>query len=120
MGCGELTPIQDFGAAPTLYEVGPVEAPPITTTVVPETPVVLPSPPPTLYPSFYANAPKDILPNLKFPEGFFFGVDTAAYQVEGAVKDEGKGPSMWDWASRQPNAIADNTTGTLYVICLSG
>ncbi|THU85114.1 glycoside hydrolase [Dendrothele bispora CBS 962.96] len=93
--------------------VGPVEPPPFTTTVIPETPVVLPSPPPRLYPSFYANSPKDILPDLKFPEGFFFGVDTAAYQVEGAVKDEGKGPSMWDWASRQPDAIADNTTADI-------
>ncbi|KAJ4478624.1 glycoside hydrolase superfamily [Lentinula edodes] len=90
--------------------VGPVESPPFTTTVVPQTPVVLPSPPPALYPSFYSPNPKDILPNLKFPKGFRFGVDTAAYQVEGATKDEGKGPSIWDWVSRQPGAIADNST----------
>ncbi|KIK57390.1 glycoside hydrolase family 1 protein [Collybiopsis luxurians FD-317 M1] len=89
--------------------VGPVESPPFTTTVIP-TPVVLPSPPPALYPSSYAPAPKDILPNLKFPKGFIFGVDTAAYQVEGATKEEGKGPSNWDWASRQPGVIADNST----------
>ncbi|KAK7436716.1 hypothetical protein VKT23_018970 [Stygiomarasmius scandens] len=93
--------------------VGPVESPPFTTTVEPQTPVTLPSPPPTLYPSFYANRPKDILPHLKYPKGFIFGVDTAAYQVEGAVKDEGKGPSMWDWASRQPNAIIDNSTADI-------
>jgi len=31
--------------------------------------------------------------------------------VEGAVKNEGKGPTMWDWNSRQPNGVADNTTG---------
>ncbi|KAF5387514.1 hypothetical protein D9757_006593 [Collybiopsis confluens] len=90
--------------------VGPVEVPPITTTVIPQTPVVLPSPPPPLYPSFFAVEPKDILPNLKFPKGFAFGVDSAAYQVEGAVKEEGKGPNMWDWASRQPGAITDNST----------
>ncbi|KAL0578183.1 hypothetical protein V5O48_003814 [Marasmius crinis-equi] len=92
--------------------VGEVEAPSITTTVVPQTPVTLPTPPPPLYPSFFPG-PKDILPDLKLPEGFLFGVDTAAFQVEGAVKNEGKGPSMWDWATRQPNAVIDNTTGDI-------
>ncbi|KAJ7054170.1 glycoside hydrolase superfamily [Mycena amicta] len=92
--------------------VGPVQAPPFTTTLVPtSTKVALPSPPPLLYPSFYAPAPKDILPNLKFPPGFKFGVATAAYQVEGAVKNEGKGPTVWDWNSRQPGGVIDNTTG---------
>ncbi|SJL09064.1 related to beta-glucosidase [Armillaria ostoyae] len=91
--------------------VGSVEPPPFTTTRVPTASVTLPPSPPPLYPSFYAPAPKDILPGLKFPNGFLFGVDTAAYQVEGATKNDGKGPTTWDWASRQPNAIADNTTG---------
>ncbi|KAF9067612.1 glycoside hydrolase superfamily [Rhodocollybia butyracea] len=90
--------------------VGPVEVPPITTTVIPQTPIALPSHPPALYPSFLAVAPKDILPDLKYPEGFLFGVASAAYQVEGAVMEEGKGPSVWDWASRQPGAVTDNTT----------
>ncbi|KAJ3734056.1 glycoside hydrolase superfamily [Lentinula guzmanii] len=76
--------------------IGPVEIPPITTTVIPQTPIALPSPPPALYPPFFAVTPKDILPDLKFPKGFLFGVASAAYQVEGAVKDEGKGPSVWD------------------------
>ncbi|KAL0577531.1 hypothetical protein V5O48_004472 [Marasmius crinis-equi] len=92
--------------------VGEVEAPSITTTVIPQTPITLPTPPPPLYPSFYP-APKDILPDLKFPEGFLFGVDTAAFQVEGAVKNEGKGPSIWDWVTRQPFAVLDNTTGDI-------
>ncbi|KAJ7176777.1 glycoside hydrolase superfamily [Mycena filopes] len=92
--------------------VGPVEAPPFTTTRVPtSTRVPLPSPPPALYPSFFAPEPKDILPTLKFPAGFKFGVATAAYQVEGAVKNEGKGPTIWDWNSRQPGGVIDNTTG---------
>ncbi|KAG7440794.1 glycoside hydrolase [Guyanagaster necrorhizus] len=91
--------------------IGPVEPPPFTTTRVPTAAVTLPPSPPPLYPSFYAPAPKDVLPDLKFPNGFIFGVDTAAYQVEGATKNEGKGPTMWDWASRQPGGVADNTTG---------
>jgi beta-glucosidase len=31
-----------------------------------------------------------------FPKGFWWGVASAAYQVEGAVKAEGRGPSIWD------------------------
>ena len=75
------------------------------------TPVVVPSPPPPLYPSWYAPEPSKILRQYSLPKGFLFGVATAAYQVEGAVKDDGKGPTIWDWNSRQPNGVADNTTG---------
>lgn len=88
-----------------------MEAPPFTTTAVPDIPIPVPSSPPALYPSWYAPAPKDVFPDLKFPKGFKFGVATAAYQVEGAVKDEGKGPIMWDWASRIPGFMEDNSTG---------
>ncbi|KDR83279.1 hypothetical protein GALMADRAFT_152200 [Galerina marginata CBS 339.88] len=93
--------------------VGPVEPPPFTTTRVPKTPIAVPSPPPPMYPSWFTPAPADIMPNLKFPKGFFFGVATAAYQVEGAVKNEGKGPTMWDWNSRQPNGVADGSNGDI-------
>ncbi|THH11422.1 hypothetical protein EW145_g666 [Phellinidium pouzarii] len=93
--------------------VGPVDSPPFTTTAIPEVPVILPTSPPSLYPTWYAPAPKDILPNLTFPKGFTFGVATAAYQVEGAAMNEGKGPTEWDWAGRQPDAIVDGTNGDI-------
>jgi beta-glucosidase/6-phospho-beta-glucosidase/beta-galactosidase len=52
------------------------------------------------------------LTNAKLPANFKWGVASSAYQVEGAARDEGKGPSIWDLIShRQPNAVADNTTG---------
>lgn len=54
-----------------------------------------------------------MLPGLMFPEGFKFGVATAAFQVEGAVKEGGKGPSMWDWTTHQEGAIVDGTNGML-------
>src|SRR5262249_62421983 len=31
---------------------------------------------------------------LKFPSGFLWGCATASYQVEGAVKEDGRGPSI--------------------------
>ncbi|OAX38185.1 glycoside hydrolase family 1 protein [Rhizopogon vinicolor AM-OR11-026] len=90
--------------------VGPVEPPPFTTTREPQLPITVPSPPPALYPTWYAPQPSNVFPNLSLPEGFIFGVATSAYQVEGATKMEGKGPTTWDWASRQPGFILDNTT----------
>ena len=32
----------------------------------------------------------------EFPRGFLWGTATASYQVEGAVKEDGRGPSIWD------------------------
>ncbi|PWZ03736.1 glycoside hydrolase [Testicularia cyperi] len=48
---------------------------------------------------------------LKFPKGFKYGVASAAAQVEGAVKADGRGPSIWDYTAHQfPASIADGTT----------
>ena len=45
------------------------------------------------------------------PEGFVVGSATAAYQIEGATREDGRGESIWDTFSRVPGAIADGTTG---------
>ncbi|KAI5835653.1 glycoside hydrolase [Schizophyllum commune Tattone D] len=92
--------------------LGAPKEPPFTTTATATT-TALPSPPPPLYPAFYAPAPKDILPDLKFPSDFKFGVASASYQVEGATKKEGKGPTMWDFISHVPFVIADGTNGDI-------
>lgn len=46
-----------------------------------------------------------------FPKGFVWGCSTASYQIEGAVKEDGRGPSIWDTFSHTPGKIVDGTTG---------
>jgi beta-glucosidase len=48
---------------------------------------------------------------LSFPPGFRWGVSTAAYQIEGAVTEGGRGASIWDTFTHQPGRIADGSTG---------
>jgi beta-glucosidase len=50
-----------------------------------------------------------------FPEDFVWGTATAAYQVEGAVREGGRGPSIWDTFTRRPGAIADGSNGDVAV-----
>jgi len=46
-----------------------------------------------------------------FPRGFIWGTATAAYQIEGGVNEDGRGPSIWDTFAHTPGKIDDNTTG---------
>jgi beta-glucosidase len=46
-----------------------------------------------------------------FPDGFLWGVATAAYQIEGAAHEDGKGPSVWDTFSHEPGRIRGGDTG---------
>ena len=48
---------------------------------------------------------------LKFPDGFLWGTATAAYQIEGAHDEHGKGPSIWDTFSHMPGKIERDETG---------
>ena len=44
------------------------------------------------------------------PPGFVVGAATAAFQIEGALDVDGRGPSTWDEFMRRPDAIADGST----------
>jgi beta-glucosidase len=48
---------------------------------------------------------------MKFPDDFMWGVSTSAYQVEGSVDKDGRGPSIWDTFTHTPGKIDGGGTG---------
>jgi beta-glucosidase len=52
---------------------------------------------------------------LTFPQGFLWGSATAAYQIEGAVAEGGRTPSIWDTYSHTPGRVAGGDTGDVAV-----
>jgi beta-glucosidase len=50
-------------------------------------------------------------PVFPVPPDFRFGASSAAYQIEGAAAEEGRGESIWDRFCRIPGAVARGETG---------
>jgi beta-glucosidase len=48
-----------------------------------------------------------------FPDEFLWGVSTSAYQIEGAVKEDGRGASIWDTFCHLPGNIRGDQTGDI-------
>ena len=50
---------------------------------------------------------------MSFPEGFLWGAATAAYQIEGAASEDGRGTSIWDTFSHTPGKVLHGDTGDI-------
>ena len=48
---------------------------------------------------------------MNFPTGFLWGVATSAYQIEGGVDLDGRGPSIWDTFCALPGKVRDGADG---------
>ncbi len=51
--------------------------------------------------------------DLSFPEGFVWGVATSAYQIEGAVNEDGRGRSIWDTYTHTAGKITNGDTADI-------
>jgi beta-glucosidase len=52
-----------------------------------------------------------------FPPSFVWGAATAAYQIEGATAEDGRGESIWDRFCTVPGAVRNGDTGAVAGDC---
>jgi beta-glucosidase len=50
-----------------------------------------------------------------FPASFLWGAATASFQIEGATREDGRGPSIWDRFCATPGCVKDGDTGDVAV-----
>jgi beta-glucosidase len=50
---------------------------------------------------------------VRFPDNFLWGTATASYQVEGAVTEDGRCPSIWDTFSHTEGKVHHGDTGDI-------
>jgi beta-glucosidase len=58
-----------------------------------------------------ANAAAASYAPASFPKDFLWGTATSAYQIEGAVNEDGRGRSIWDTFSHTPGKVDDGSNG---------
>jgi beta-glucosidase len=51
----------------------------------------------------------------QFPPGFLWGAATSAFQIEGALDVDGRGPSIWDVFARNPKNIIDHSDASVAI-----
>lgn len=49
---------------------------------------------------------------IEFPDSFLWGAATSSYQIEGAVTEDGRGPSIWDTFCNMPGKVKRGDTGS--------
>ncbi|KAG7133618.1 Beta-glucosidase 1A like protein [Verticillium longisporum] len=50
---------------------------------------------------------------MSLPADFLWGFATAAYQIEGSIDADGRGPTIWDDFCKIPGKIADGSSGVV-------
>lgn len=50
---------------------------------------------------------------LPFPRDFLWGVATSAYQIEGGIDEDGRGPSTWDAFCAQADRVRNGDNGAI-------
>lgn len=61
-----------------------------------------------------AAEPRSASPStFSFPDDFVWGTATSAYQIEGAVHEDGRGPSIWDDFCARPGAVTNGDSGRI-------
>ena len=53
--------------------------------------------------------------DYQFPDGFIWGTASSSYQIEGAWKEDGKGPSIWDTFTHTPGHIYHQENGDVAI-----
>lgn len=66
---------------------------------------------PGLAQSGQQSGPQNRSAAARFPNDFVWGTATSSYQIEGAVNEDGRGPSIWDRFAHTPGTISDRSTG---------
>ncbi|MDJ1130449.1 GH1 family beta-glucosidase [Streptomyces iconiensis] len=60
--------------------------------------------------SLTSKVPPKPGPLPRFPDTFLWGVSTSAFQIEGALDEDGRGPSAWDAFMVEPGRVKDGGT----------
>lgn len=50
---------------------------------------------------------------IQFPENMKWGTATASFQIEGATKEDGRGPSIWDTFCETPGKVLNGDNGDI-------
>ncbi|MFF1416029.1 glycoside hydrolase family 1 protein, partial [Streptomyces sp. NPDC058289] len=62
-----------------------------------------------------ASETRPLTATRTFPPNFLWGTATAAYQIEGAAREDGRTPSIWDTFSHTPGKVFEGHTGDVAV-----